>query len=52
MDQNTNQTPQPTEAAQQQPRPKRPNETGSISVEGFVKIFDPNTNEKFVEKRA
>jgi hypothetical protein len=31
---------------------KRPNETGSISVEGFVRIFDPNTKEKFVEKRA
>jgi hypothetical protein len=31
---------------------KRPNETGSISVEGFVKIFDPKTQETFVEKRA
>ena len=31
---------------------KQPNETGSISVEGFVRIFDPNTKEKFVEKRA
>jgi hypothetical protein len=31
---------------------KRPNDTGSISVEGFVRIFDPNTKEKFVEKRA
>ena len=31
---------------------KKPNETGSINVEGFVRIFDPNTNEKFVEKRA
>jgi hypothetical protein len=35
-----------------QPSAKKPNETGSISVEGFVKIFDPNTKEKFVEKRA
>jgi len=35
-----------------QPPAKKPNETGSISVEGFVKIFDPNTKEKFVEKRA
>ena len=32
--------------------PKRPNETGSISDEGFVKIFDPKTKETFVEKRA
>jgi hypothetical protein len=52
MDQNNKPLPQSNEAAPQQPRPKRPNETGSISVEGFVKIFDPNTNEKFVEKRA
>ena len=35
----------------QQPQ-KRPNDTGSISVEGFIRIFDPNTKEKFVEKRA
>jgi hypothetical protein len=34
------------------PAPKRPNETGSINVEGFVKIFDPATKETFVEKRA
>lgn len=32
--------------------PKRPNETGSINVEGFVKIFDPKTKETFVEERA
>ena len=31
---------------------KRPNETGSISVEGFVKIFDPKSQEVFVEQRA
>ena len=30
----------------------RPNETGSISVEGFVKIYDPKSKEVFVEKRA
>jgi hypothetical protein len=32
--------------------PKRPNESGSVSVEGFVKIFDPTTKKVFVEKRA
>lgn len=32
--------------------PKRPNDVGSISVEGFVKIFDPKTKETYVEKRA
>jgi hypothetical protein len=34
------------------PAPKRPNETGSVSVQGFVKIFDPATKRVFVEKRA
>jgi hypothetical protein len=34
------------------PLPKRPNEMGSISVEGFVKISDPVTKRIFVEKRA
>lgn len=31
---------------------RKPNETGSISVEGFVRIFDPKTKEVYVEKRA
>ena len=31
---------------------KKPNDTGAFHVEGFVKIFDPKTNETFVEKRA
>jgi hypothetical protein len=48
MTQNTTQKqPAPT-----QPVSKKPNETGSISVEGFVRIFDPATKEVFVEKRA
>jgi hypothetical protein len=51
-----NQDKQQTQSGQveqvQQAQQKRPNETGSISVEGFVRIFDPNTKEKFVEKRA
>jgi len=48
MTQNTTQNqPEP-----QQPASKKPNDTGSISVEGFVRIFDPKTKEVFVEKRA
>lgn len=35
-----------------EPAAKRPNETGSISVEGFVRIFDPKSKEVYVEKRA
>lgn len=34
------------------PVAKRPNETGAMSVEGFIKIFDPSTKKVFVEKRA
>jgi hypothetical protein len=41
-----------TQPVPQQPVPKKPNDTGSISVEGFVRIFDPETKEVFVEKRA
>ena len=33
-------------------KPSKPNENGALHVEGFVKIFDPNTNEVIVEKRA
>jgi hypothetical protein len=28
--------------------PKRPNETGTLQIDGFVKIFDPNNKEVFV----
>jgi hypothetical protein len=42
----SNNTKQPT------PAPKKPNETGSISVQGFIKIFDPATKKVYVEKRA
>jgi hypothetical protein len=49
MEKNTQQPAKPKSA---DPKPKRPNETSAISVEGFVKIFDPKTKETFVEKRA
>jgi hypothetical protein len=48
MTQNTTQT----QPVPQPPAPKKPNDTGSISVEGHVRIFDPETKEVFVEKRA
>lgn len=31
---------------------KKPNEVGVISVEGFVRIFDPKTKEVYLEDRA
>ena len=30
----------------------RPNEQGQLIVQGHVKIFDPNTKQVYVEKRA
>ena len=37
----------------QQPQPeKRPNDTGSVAVDGFLKIFDPKTRKVFVEQKA
>jgi hypothetical protein len=39
-------------ASQKTVQPSRPNDTGSISVEGFIKVFDPSTKEVYVEKRA
>jgi hypothetical protein len=31
---------------------RRPNETGTISVQGHIRISDPQTKQVFVEKRA
>jgi hypothetical protein len=42
-----------TTSNQQQPNPsKQPNDTGSVSVDAFVKIFDPKTRKVFVEQKA
>lgn len=48
MQNNTQQQPNTVE----QTKSNHPNETGTISVEGFVRIFDPQTKDIFVEKRA
>ena len=42
----------PTTPKPQTPAPKKPNDVGSIRVEGFVKIYDPNSKQTFVEQRA
>ncbi len=41
----------PVEPAAQQ-KPARPNETGSISVQAHMRIFDPVTQKTYVEGRA
>lgn len=47
---NTNQTKHtvPSQRGDQ----KRPNETGSINVQAFLRIFDPNSKKTIVEKRG
>ena len=42
---------QPQQPEQKQ-APRRPNDIGALQIDGFVKIFDPNTKEVYVEKRA
>ncbi len=43
---------QKSEASQPQPAQKKPNETGSISVQAHLKIFDPVTNRTYMEGRG
>jgi hypothetical protein len=43
---------QSTEAQQKTAQPRRPNETGSISVQAHVRIFDPKTQKTYMEGRA
>ena len=43
------------EQEKKQPNPsleKKPNEKNGVIVSSFIKIFDPNTKEVLVEKRA
>jgi hypothetical protein len=47
MTQNTSST-----TTTQKPVSRRPNEAGTVQVEGFIRIFDPKTQQVFVEKRA
>lgn len=47
---NTSQDQNKQQAAQ--PVPRRPNETGTISVQAHMRIFDPKTQKTYVEGRA
>ena len=38
--------------SQQKTEEKRPDDVGGIYVHGSIKIFDPETNKVFVEKRT
>ena len=41
---------QPTQA--ENDTATQPDERGSIHIQGHIKIFDPETNETFIEARA
>jgi hypothetical protein len=41
----------PTQQQATQPE-KRPNDTGSVAVDAFVKIYDPQSRKVFVEQKA
>jgi hypothetical protein len=43
---------QSTNASQKATPPRRPNETGSISVQAHMRIFDPKTQKTYVEGLA
>jgi len=43
---------QATEAQKTAPQARRPNETGTISVQAHMRIFDPKTQKTYVEGRA
>ena len=36
----------------QEHKPRRPNETGTVSVQAHMRIFDPKTQKTYVEGRA
>ena len=51
MTMKNNQLQQPAEAKKQQQQ-RKPNETGSISVQAHMHIFDPVTKKTYVQGRA
>lgn len=42
---------QPVEPKQEE-KPRKPNETGTVNVQGHFRVFDPKTQKTYVEGRA
>jgi hypothetical protein len=42
----------PTGQTQPRTMPARPNETSGLNIDEHVRIFDPNSQQVFLEKRA
>jgi len=49
---NTQSTKTTDTAQKQEQKPQRPNETGTISVQAHMRIFDPATQKTYAEGRA
>jgi hypothetical protein len=49
MSNSNSKTPQPAQSTQPA---RKPNETGTISVQAHMRIYDPKTQKTFVEGRA
>lgn len=49
-----NQEPKPVESVQPdaKTKPTRPNDFGSVQIDAHFKIYDPNTEQVYVEGRA
>lgn len=52
MDENKQPNEQQAQAQHTAKPVRKPNELAGFDISGFVKIYDPNTNETFVEVRA
>lgn len=52
MMENTNQKPMQEQHIRIEPKGPRANESAGLNVDEHVKIFDPNTKEIHLEKRA
>jgi len=48
----SNTKPNQVVSSQNKEKPQRPNEKGNVSVQAFMRIFDPKTQKTFVEGRA
>lgn len=33
-------------------KPRKPNDTGTVNVQGYFRVFDPKTQKTYVEGRA
>ena len=48
----SNTQPNQTVEAKKEEAPRKPNEKGTIHVQGYMRIYDPKTQKTYVEGRA